>query len=57
MRKLVCCVQVQGMLTDFGEDMHCQFLEILRTLLDAYSSGSQVHMYFLLKCVDFHLAL
>ncbi|KAJ8444935.1 hypothetical protein Cgig2_029129 [Carnegiea gigantea] len=33
---------VQGMLTDFGDDMHCQFLEILRTLLDAYSvSGSQ----------------
>ncbi|KAK9724199.1 hypothetical protein RND81_05G055100 [Saponaria officinalis] len=33
---------VQGMLTDFGDDMHCQFLEILRTLLDSYTlSGSQ----------------
>ncbi|KAK6913709.1 Serine/threonine-protein phosphatase 4 regulatory subunit 3-like, central domain [Dillenia turbinata] len=33
---------VKGMLTDFGEDMHCQFLEILRSLLDSYTlSGSQ----------------
>ncbi|KAK6930252.1 Serine/threonine-protein phosphatase 4 regulatory subunit 3-like, central domain [Dillenia turbinata] len=33
---------VEGMLTDFGEDMHCQFLEILRSLLDSYTlSGSQ----------------
>ncbi|KAL9240254.1 hypothetical protein vseg_014496 [Gypsophila vaccaria] len=33
---------VQGMLTDFGDNMHCQFLEILRTLLDSYTlSGSQ----------------
>uniref|UniRef100_A0A7N0T7L8 Serine/threonine-protein phosphatase 4 regulatory subunit 3-like central domain-containing protein n=2 Tax=Kalanchoe fedtschenkoi TaxID=63787 RepID=A0A7N0T7L8_KALFE len=28
---------VKGMVTDFGEDMHCQFLEILRSLLDSYS--------------------
>ncbi|XP_042512288.1 serine/threonine-protein phosphatase 4 regulatory subunit 3-like [Macadamia integrifolia] len=28
---------VKGMLTDFGEDMHCQFLEILRSLLDSYT--------------------
>ncbi|KAJ9154590.1 hypothetical protein P3X46_027910 [Hevea brasiliensis] len=28
---------VQGMITDFGEDMHCQFLEILRNLLDSYT--------------------
>ncbi|CAH9104191.1 unnamed protein product [Cuscuta europaea] len=32
---------VKGMLTDFGDDMHCQFLEILRSLLDSYTSGSQ----------------
>ncbi|GMH18892.1 hypothetical protein Nepgr_020733 [Nepenthes gracilis] len=33
---------VQGMLTDFADDMHCQFLEILRSLLDSYSlSGPQ----------------
>ncbi|WOH07356.1 hypothetical protein DCAR_0726786 [Daucus carota subsp. sativus] len=32
---------VKGMLTDFGDDMHCQFLEILRSLLDSYASGSQ----------------
>lgn len=29
------------MLTDFEDDMHCQFLEILRSLLDSYASGSQ----------------
>lgn len=33
---------VKGMITDFGEDMNCQFLEILRSLLDSYTlSGSQ----------------
>ncbi|XP_019180538.1 PREDICTED: serine/threonine-protein phosphatase 4 regulatory subunit 3 isoform X2 [Ipomoea nil] len=32
---------VKGMLTDFGDDMHCQFLEILRSLLDSYNSGTQ----------------
>ncbi|XP_038700990.1 serine/threonine-protein phosphatase 4 regulatory subunit 3A-like isoform X2 [Tripterygium wilfordii] len=33
---------VKGMITDFGEDMHCQFLEILRSLLDSYAlSGAQ----------------
>ncbi|KAG5555234.1 hypothetical protein RHGRI_012688 [Rhododendron griersonianum] len=32
---------VKGMITDFGDDMHCQFLEILRSLLDSYASGSQ----------------
>ncbi|CAM8927015.1 unnamed protein product [Rhodiola kirilowii] len=33
---------VDGMVTDFGEDMHCQFLEILRSLLDSYAlTGSQ----------------
>ncbi|CAN0855492.1 Serine/threonine-protein phosphatase 4 regulatory subunit 3 [Linum grandiflorum] len=30
------------MITDFGPDMHCQFLEILRSLLDSYTlSGAQ----------------
>uniref|UniRef100_A0A6M2FB20 Serine/threonine-protein phosphatase 4 regulatory subunit 3-like central domain-containing protein n=1 Tax=Populus davidiana TaxID=266767 RepID=A0A6M2FB20_9ROSI len=33
---------VKGMITDFGDDMHCQFLEILRSLLDSYTpSGAQ----------------
>ncbi|XP_026665626.2 serine/threonine-protein phosphatase 4 regulatory subunit 3B-like isoform X2 [Phoenix dactylifera] len=33
---------VKGMITDFGEDMHCQFLEIIRILMDSYTmSGSQ----------------
>ncbi|XP_039166546.1 serine/threonine-protein phosphatase 4 regulatory subunit 3 [Eucalyptus grandis] len=33
---------VKGMVTDFGDDMHCQFLEILRSLLDSYTlSGGQ----------------
>ncbi|XP_014499046.1 serine/threonine-protein phosphatase 4 regulatory subunit 3 [Vigna radiata var. radiata] len=33
---------VKGMITDFGDDMHCQFLEILRSLLDSCSlSGAQ----------------
>ncbi|XP_017409810.1 uncharacterized protein LOC108322293 isoform X2 [Vigna angularis] len=33
---------VKGMITDFGDDMHCQFLEILRSLLDSWSlSGAQ----------------
>lgn len=32
---------VKGMLTDFGDDMHCQFVEILRNLLDCFASGSQ----------------
>ena len=33
---------VKGMVTDFGENMHCQFLEILRILLDSSTlSGSQ----------------
>lgn len=40
---MVVCLQVKGMITDFGEDMHCQFLEILRSLLDSYTlSGAQV---------------
>lgn len=33
---------VKGMSTDYGEDMHCQFLEIIRMLLDPYTmAGSQ----------------
>ncbi|XP_022138259.1 serine/threonine-protein phosphatase 4 regulatory subunit 3-like isoform X2 [Momordica charantia] len=33
---------VKGMVTDFGDNMHCQFLEILRNLLDTYAlSGVQ----------------
>ena len=33
------------MMEDFGDKMHCQFLEIIRTLLDAnaLSGGAQVH--------------
>ncbi|XP_062198148.1 uncharacterized protein LOC133900883 isoform X2 [Phragmites australis] len=33
---------VKGMVTDFGEEMHCQFLEILRILMD-YFTMSGVH--------------
>ncbi|XP_057958597.1 uncharacterized protein LOC131151368 [Malania oleifera] len=34
---------VKGMILDFGEDMNCQFLEIIRSLLDSYTlpPGSQ----------------
>ncbi|GAA0138958.1 ATP synthase [Lithospermum erythrorhizon] len=32
---------VKGMLTDFENDMHCQFLEIIRSLLDSYTTGAQ----------------
>ncbi|XP_071721154.1 uncharacterized protein [Rutidosis leptorrhynchoides] len=32
---------VKGMLTDFGDDMHCQFLEIIKSLLDSFSSAGQ----------------
>ncbi|PSR97907.1 Serine/threonine-protein phosphatase 4 regulatory subunit like [Actinidia chinensis var. chinensis] len=32
---------VKGMITDFGDDMNCQFLQILRSLLDSYTTGSQ----------------
>lgn len=40
-----CNVQVRGMVTDFGDDMHCQFLEILRILLDSSTlSGAQVQL-------------
>ncbi|KAK3160792.1 hypothetical protein QOZ80_1BG0064540 [Eleusine coracana subsp. coracana] len=28
---------VEGMVTDFGEEMHCQFLEILRILMDSFT--------------------
>ncbi|XP_038907193.1 serine/threonine-protein phosphatase 4 regulatory subunit 3 isoform X2 [Benincasa hispida] len=28
---------VEGLITDFGEEMHCQFFEILRCLLDSYT--------------------
>ncbi|URD78394.1 hypothetical protein MUK42_19060 [Musa troglodytarum] len=33
---------VHGIVTDIGEDMHCQFLEVIRILVDSYTtSGSQ----------------
>jgi len=41
---VVGLLQVKGMLTDFGDDMHCQFLEIIRSLLDSFSSGGQVSL-------------
>ncbi|GKD43847.1 aldehyde dehydrogenase family 2 member B4, mitochondrial-like protein [Tanacetum coccineum] len=34
---VACCFQVKGMLTDCGDDLHCQFLEILQSLLDSFS--------------------
>ncbi|RWW44102.1 hypothetical protein BHE74_00050171, partial [Ensete ventricosum] len=34
---------VKGIVTDIGEDMHCQFLEVIRILVDSYTtSGSQI---------------
>uniref|UniRef100_A0A0E0PHS9 Serine/threonine-protein phosphatase 4 regulatory subunit 3-like central domain-containing protein n=1 Tax=Oryza rufipogon TaxID=4529 RepID=A0A0E0PHS9_ORYRU len=30
---------VQGMVTDFGEGMHCQFLEILKILMDGFATN------------------
>uniref|UniRef100_A0A0D9ZUG7 Serine/threonine-protein phosphatase 4 regulatory subunit 3-like central domain-containing protein n=1 Tax=Oryza glumipatula TaxID=40148 RepID=A0A0D9ZUG7_9ORYZ len=30
---------VQGMVTDFGEGMHCQFLEILKILMDEFATN------------------
>ncbi|PKA62990.1 hypothetical protein AXF42_Ash007786 [Apostasia shenzhenica] len=39
---LLLSLLVKGMMTDFGEDMHCQFLEIIRILVDSYTMvGSQ----------------
>ncbi|XP_071703408.1 uncharacterized protein [Rutidosis leptorrhynchoides] len=32
---------VKGMLKDFEDDMHCQFLEIIRSLLDTYAPAGQ----------------
>ncbi|KAL2464217.1 hypothetical protein Fot_52173 [Forsythia ovata] len=32
---------VKNLLADFGDDMHCQFFEILHSLLDSYTSESQ----------------
>lgn len=58
---MVVCLQVKGMITDFGEDMHCQFLEILRSLLDSYTlSGAQVLDQFMTSLgylFVFHLCL
>jgi hypothetical protein len=35
------------MITDFGEEMHCQFLEILRILMDSFTmSGAHVSYLF-----------
>ncbi|KAA3481165.1 serine/threonine-protein phosphatase 4 regulatory subunit 3-like isoform X1 [Gossypium australe] len=48
---------VKGMITDFAEDMHCQFLEILRSLLDSVTfTGAQVPIlifYFCLQLLNF----
>ncbi|KAG8084770.1 hypothetical protein GUJ93_ZPchr0010g9553 [Zizania palustris] len=32
--------EVQGMISDFGEDMHCQFLEILKILMDGFAMNT-----------------
>jgi hypothetical protein len=38
------------MVTDFGEQMHCQFLEILRILMDSFTmSGAHVSCVFCLN--------
>ena len=40
------------MVTDFGEQMHCQFLEILRILMDSFTmSGAHVSYVWVLKVV------
>ncbi|XP_043811147.1 serine/threonine-protein phosphatase 4 regulatory subunit 3A isoform X4 [Manihot esculenta] len=41
---------VKGMITDFGEDMHCQFLEILRSLLDSYTLSGAHAQLLLFEC-------
>lgn len=45
--------QVKHMLTDYGDNMHCQFFEILRSLLDS-SPGAQVCF---LSCCLLHTSL
>ena len=54
---IVVYLQVKGMITDFGENMHCQFLEILRSLLDSFTLlGAQVPtliLYFFVRVLYF----
>lgn len=40
------------MLKDFGDDMHCQFLEIIKSLLDTYSPAGQVCRLFILFVIS-----
>lgn len=50
---MVAYLQVKGMITDFGEDMHCQFLEILRSLLDSVTfTGAQVPILIFFFCLQ-----
>ncbi|XP_006654070.2 serine/threonine-protein phosphatase 4 regulatory subunit 3B-like isoform X2 [Oryza brachyantha] len=34
---------VQGMVTDFSESLHCQFLEILKILMDGFAANTPTH--------------
>ncbi|KAL5203449.1 hypothetical protein ABZP36_014401 [Zizania latifolia] len=34
---------VQGMVTDFGEGMHCEFLEILKILMDGFATNTATY--------------
>ncbi|XP_057829704.2 uncharacterized protein LOC131040764 isoform X3 [Cryptomeria japonica] len=46
---------VKGMCTDFGEDMHCQFLEIIRMLLDPYTMPNSQREIILDVFYDFYM--
>jgi len=45
------------MVTDFGEEMHCQFLEILRLLMDSFTmSGAHVsYVFYHTKFIKSHI--
>lgn len=44
------------MVTDFGEAMHCQFLEILRILMDSFTmSGAHVSCNFCRSRFEGHM--
>lgn len=57
--KLVLNLQVKNMLADFADNMHCQFFEILRSLLESLAPGSQVHYLYgyLTSYFDIHFLL
>ncbi|GJN05327.1 hypothetical protein PR202_ga22947 [Eleusine coracana subsp. coracana] len=46
---------VEGMVTDFGEEMHCQFLEILRILMDSFTMSGAHDEHLTRHVVKFNL--